>query len=235
MMSAPKLREEIPAPPPSAFLAGASQKALENAPRSPWYFENTKPVLLALGRPKPWRYATVGHRSAFWRRRRDSNPWTACTVGGFQNRCLRPLGHSSRSLFSSVSPASWIHDRPRLSPYRRFHGDAESSRHLSAAPHGLPPRLREVTADLALRLRKALASASCAVGMDRGCASTTLDATAGRAVLRHGEVPCAATSSSTFGPDALASALCERCDPRRGREPCRNGEGFAWVSWPRAA
>jgi hypothetical protein len=30
-----------------------------------------------------------------WRRRRDSNSRTACTVGGFQNRCHRPLGHSS--------------------------------------------------------------------------------------------------------------------------------------------
>ena len=32
-----------------------------------------------------------------WRRRKDSNLRTACTVGGFQNRCHRPLGHSSKS------------------------------------------------------------------------------------------------------------------------------------------
>ena len=37
------------------------------------------------------------------RRRRDSNPWYRYRYGGFQNRCLRPLGHSSGS------PASEAH------------------------------------------------------------------------------------------------------------------------------
>ena len=30
-----------------------------------------------------------------WRRGRDSNPRGACTPGGFQDRCLQPLGHLS--------------------------------------------------------------------------------------------------------------------------------------------
>ena len=32
---------------------------------------------------------------SFWRKRWDSNPRTACTVAGFQDRFLKPLGHSS--------------------------------------------------------------------------------------------------------------------------------------------
>ncbi len=32
-----------------------------------------------------------------WRRGRDSNPRGACTPGGFQDRCLQPLGHLSRA------------------------------------------------------------------------------------------------------------------------------------------
>ena len=31
-----------------------------------------------------------------WRREWDSNPRWACTHGGFQDRCLKPLGHLSR-------------------------------------------------------------------------------------------------------------------------------------------
>src|SRR5207248_7057171 len=30
-----------------------------------------------------------------WRRRWDSNPRWSCPHGGFQDRCLKPLGHSS--------------------------------------------------------------------------------------------------------------------------------------------
>jgi hypothetical protein len=33
-----------------------------------------------------------------WRRRRDSNPRNRCQFAGFQNRCLKPLGHSSETL-----------------------------------------------------------------------------------------------------------------------------------------
>src|SRR5262249_50682209 len=54
------------------------------------------------------------------RRRRDSNPWYSCPYGGFQNRCLRPLGHSSKyperlrfSLLSAVGP----HLRRRTEAY----------------------------------------------------------------------------------------------------------------------
>ena len=41
-------------------------------------------------------------RSGIRRRRRDSNPWYPCEYGGFQNRSLRPLGHSSEGLFCSA-------------------------------------------------------------------------------------------------------------------------------------
>jgi len=34
------------------------------------------------------------------RRSRDSNPGNPCEFGGFQNRCLRPLGHSSKYCYS---------------------------------------------------------------------------------------------------------------------------------------
>ncbi len=33
--------------------------------------------------------------SAWWRMGWDSNPRDACTPGGFQDRCLKPLGHPS--------------------------------------------------------------------------------------------------------------------------------------------
>ena len=43
-----------------------------------------------------------------WRRGRDSNPRTACTVAGFQDRCFRPLSHPSGD-----------GDRPAERPCRR--------------------------------------------------------------------------------------------------------------------
>jgi hypothetical protein len=33
-----------------------------------------------------------------WRKGWDSNPRWACTHGGFQDRCLKPLGHPSKLL-----------------------------------------------------------------------------------------------------------------------------------------
>ena len=54
------------------------------------------------------------------RRRRDSNPWTACTVGGFQNRCHRPLGHSSGVPGHVARPASLLLRRKaRVEPFER--------------------------------------------------------------------------------------------------------------------
>ena len=43
--------------------------------------------------------ATPGVRSSVlkWRMGWDSNPRYACTYGGFQDRCLKPLGHPSRA------------------------------------------------------------------------------------------------------------------------------------------
>ena len=45
--------------------------------------------------PKP-----LGDGLGIQRRRRDSNPWYPCGYAGFQNRCLRPLGHSSKYIES---------------------------------------------------------------------------------------------------------------------------------------
>ena len=38
----------------------------------------------------------------YWRKEWDSNPRWSCPHGGFQDRCLKPLGHPS---FASPSPA----------------------------------------------------------------------------------------------------------------------------------
>jgi hypothetical protein len=38
-----------------------------------------------------------------WRMGWDSNPRRACTLAGFQDRCLKPLGHPSESALSLVS------------------------------------------------------------------------------------------------------------------------------------
>src|SRR5215471_10873695 len=40
-----------------------------------------------------------------WRKGWDSNPRGACTPGGFQDRCLKPLGHPSSSNFQLLSMA----------------------------------------------------------------------------------------------------------------------------------
>ena len=45
--------------------------------------------------PFPEAMSAARRGSTIRRRRRDSNPWYSCPYGGFQNRCLRPLGHSS--------------------------------------------------------------------------------------------------------------------------------------------
>src|SRR5215216_225227 len=41
--------------------------------------------------------------SKLWRRGWDSNPRWICTHGGFQDRCLKPLGHPSKLLIPSES------------------------------------------------------------------------------------------------------------------------------------
>jgi hypothetical protein len=56
------------------------------------------------GGPTRLRRAVWNFRTML-RRRRDSNPWCACTHGGFQIRCLRPLGHSSGCRAISASRA----------------------------------------------------------------------------------------------------------------------------------
>jgi hypothetical protein len=42
------------------------------------------------------------HCKKFWRKRWDSNPRYAYTHGGFQDRCLKPLGHPSNALMIKV-------------------------------------------------------------------------------------------------------------------------------------
>ena len=37
-----------------------------------------------------------------WRRKRDSNPRASCPANGFQDRRLRPLGHSSTSKLADL-------------------------------------------------------------------------------------------------------------------------------------
>jgi hypothetical protein len=56
---------------------------------------NLRQTLAATSGPKP---AAAGVRSSVlnWRMGWDSNPRYACTYGGFQDRCLKPLGHPSQ-------------------------------------------------------------------------------------------------------------------------------------------
>ena len=61
-----------------------------------------------------------------WRRRWDSNPRYRCRYGGFQDRCLKPLGHSSlegrgqkaegRKNISATSSRQEIHVKGDLQP-----------------------------------------------------------------------------------------------------------------------
>ena len=46
-------------------------------------------------RKKPWKHNQTIQLSRFWRRERDSNPWTANAVNGFRDRPVRPLRHLS--------------------------------------------------------------------------------------------------------------------------------------------
>jgi hypothetical protein len=71
------------------------------------------PCRAASGRPVGFRFDAVVmrrscHRTAAAptepnsRRREDSNLWWTCIHDGFQNRCLRPLGHSSKKCRSGT-------------------------------------------------------------------------------------------------------------------------------------
>ena len=48
-----------------------------------------------------------------WRRKRDSNPRASCPASGFQDRRLRPLGHSSNRILTENSLGF---ERPRNDP-----------------------------------------------------------------------------------------------------------------------
>src|ERR1700745_2263560 len=50
--------------------------------------------------------------TASWRKGWDSNPRGACAPGGFQDRCLKPLGHPS-SLATSTTDALALADKSR--------------------------------------------------------------------------------------------------------------------------
>src|SRR4029077_13481579 len=45
---------------------------------------------------------------SIWRKEWDSNPRWACVHGGFQDRCLKPLGHPSIRLESLAPPKSTL-------------------------------------------------------------------------------------------------------------------------------
>src|SRR5438045_6247950 len=51
------------------------------------------PLVLVIALPE--RFAAAAGSRKGWRRGWDSNPRWACTHGGFQDRCLKPLGHLS--------------------------------------------------------------------------------------------------------------------------------------------
>ena len=49
-------------------------------------------------KPAPIAYKILIINRITWRRKRDSNPRTSFPVNGFQDRRLKPLGHSSTSM-----------------------------------------------------------------------------------------------------------------------------------------
>jgi hypothetical protein len=57
---------------------------------------------------------SMGYRLYNWRMRWDSNPRYACTYGGFQDRCLKPLGHPSRSSrnYAAIPHISSVDETP---------------------------------------------------------------------------------------------------------------------------
>src|SRR5205823_10661188 len=57
-------------------------------------------------RVSSWPLVPCCHEGgACWRKGWDSNPRGACAPGGFQDRCLKPLGHpSDADLFSTSGP-----------------------------------------------------------------------------------------------------------------------------------
>ena len=54
-----------------------------------------------------------------WRRGWDSNPRWACTHGGFQDRCLKPLGHPSRSGEDRSGTKPSLRPPPRIRQLKR--------------------------------------------------------------------------------------------------------------------
>ena len=63
-----------------------------------WFFVITKPEKgygKVVKTKKPWKHNQMIQLSRFWRRERDSNPWTANAVNGFRDRPVRPLRHLS--------------------------------------------------------------------------------------------------------------------------------------------
>src|SRR5512143_3434251 len=58
-------------------------------------------------------------RSGIWRRKRDSNPRGPSDPNGFQDRRLRPLGHSSIFNLTDFGMSRMIESEPRIK--RRTH------------------------------------------------------------------------------------------------------------------
>src|ERR1700691_2507269 len=68
----------------------------------------------------------------YWRKGWDSNPRYPCRHAGFQDRCLKPLGHPSVAA-TSITWRREDQERRSLKPNRWDHADTDQS-HLVAAP-----------------------------------------------------------------------------------------------------
>jgi hypothetical protein len=111
------------------------------------------------------------------RRRRDSNPWTACTVAGFQNRFLRPLGHSSKSVklfgllsFLIVRLFALGRFRGTIDPCLAGDGARVPHRYVGAKRDESTQRLAPSLRGYAVRLRPLLVALALALVFSSACA-----------------------------------------------------------------
>ncbi len=70
------------------------------------------------GRNRGWVFFMMS--CFYWRKGWDSNPRWSCPHGGFQDRCLKPLGHPSSFYYSRVRPAPTRRERARHTRSRRL-------------------------------------------------------------------------------------------------------------------
>ena len=89
-------------PMPAFFLAGA-----HNVPTTALDTCDSTGQRETNSRRKAWTISLVWDETGWlrrgeWRKRWDSNPRNARTLAGFQDRCLKPLGHSSVGFVSRL-------------------------------------------------------------------------------------------------------------------------------------